>query len=253
MRRLTHRLARALGLPAVLIGLWWWASASYDIYYLPPPNEIVVRFQQVWLGPRITQDVVPSLTRLLLGLAVAIVLGTALGLLIGAWARLRALTEPMLEFLRAIPPPVLAPLLLLLAGVGDLTKVLMIVSGCLWPVLLNTIEGVRGIDPVLRNTCRSYQIHGVLRQRHLVLRAASPQLMTGVRQALPIGVILMVISEMTASSSGLGFTIVQFQRSFNSADMWTGVVLLGLLGLGLAGLYRLAEHRVLGWYIGRRS
>ena len=113
----------------------------------------------------------------------------------------------MLEFLRAIPPPVLVPILILFAGIGDLMKVLVIVSGCIWPILLNTVEGVRAVDEVLSDTCRSYRIGGWLRLRHLTLRAASPQIVTGARQALSIGVILMVISEMFAAQSGLGFTV----------------------------------------------
>src|SRR5262245_26098185 len=139
---------------------------------------------------------------------------------------------------------------MLFAGIGDLMKVLVIVSGCVWPVLLNTVEGVRAIDEVLADTCRGYRITGLSRLRHLTLRAASPQIVTGARQALSIGIILMVISEMFAASSGLGFTIIQFQRGFQIPEMWSGVFMLGLLGVLLAVLFRLAERRVLHWYHG---
>ena len=137
----------------------------------------------------------------------------------------------MLEFLRAIPPPVLVPILILFAGIGDLMKVLVIVSGCVWPVLLNTVEGVRGRRRGARRHLPQLRIRGVARLRHLVLRSASPQIVTGARQALSIGIILMVISEMFAASSGLGFTVVQFQRGFQIPEMWSGVLLLGLLGV----------------------
>src|SRR6185503_21301562 len=116
--------------------------------------------------------------------AVALVLGVTLGTAIGSSRALRAFVEPVLEFLRAIPPPVLVPILILVAGIGNTMKVLVVVSGCLWPVLLNTVEGVRGVDEVLADTCRSYRIAGPARLRHLVLRSASPQIMTGARQAL---------------------------------------------------------------------
>jgi len=165
----------------------------------------------------------------------------------------RPFLEHILEFLRAIPPPVLVPIVILVAGIGDLMKVLVIVSGCLWPVLLNTVEGVRAIDPTLADTARVYHIGGTLRLRRLVLRAASPQIVTGARQALSIGIILMVISEMFAASSGLGFTVVQFQRSFAIPEMWSGVLLLGLLGVLLSLGFRAVEARVLGWYHGLRA
>jgi ABC-type nitrate/sulfonate/bicarbonate transport system permease component len=106
---------------------------------------------------------------------------------------------------------------------------------------------------VLSDTCRTYGIRGVLRLRHLVLRSASPQIATGARQALSIAIILMVISEMIAANNGLGFTVVQFQRGFQIPEMWSGVLLLGLLGVALAGAFHLAERRYLGWYHGQRA
>ena len=159
----------------------------------------------------------------------------------------------MLEFLRAIPPPVLVPILMLLVGINDEMKVLVIVSGSIWPVLLNTVEGVRSVDEVLLDTGRVYRITGWLRITRLVLPAAAPQMMAGIRQALSIGLILMVISEMFASSSGLGFTIVQFQRAFAIPEMWSGVLLLGLIGLALAFIFQFVERRVLRWYHGLRE
>ena len=137
---------------------------------------------------------------------------------------------------RAVPPPATVPLLVAVAGIDDLMKVLVIVFGCLWPILLNTVEGVRAVDPVLADTCRSYGIRGPGRVRSLVLRSASPQIMTGLRQALSVGIILMVISEMFAASNGIGFTVVQFQRTFAVPQMWTGIIVLGLLGVTLAAV-----------------
>jgi len=106
---------------------------------------------------------------------------------------------------------------------------------------------------VLDDTARGYRITGAARLWHLVLPAAGPQIAVGMRQALSIGLILMVISEMFASSSGLGFTIISFQRGFAIAEMWSGIVLLGLLGVLLATAFRLVERRVLAWYHGARQ
>ncbi len=247
------RVALALGLPAVLVAAWWYASAGSTDFYRPPLQRILVAFTETWLGQRILDDVLPSLARLAAGYATALVLGVALGTAIGLSPRLRAVTEPTLEFLRAIPPPVLVPILMLFAGIGDLMKVLVIVSGALWPILLNAVEGVRAVDEVLLDTSRSYRINGLNRLRYTILPAASPQIFTGARQALSIAIILMVISEMFAASSGLGFTVVQFQRGFQIPEMWSGVLLLGLLGVALAALFRLAEHRILAWYHGGRQ
>jgi ABC-type nitrate/sulfonate/bicarbonate transport system permease component len=240
------------GLPAALFGLLWVTTDGSQSFYLPPLRRILAAFGPTWFGDRLTGDVLPSLLRLTVGYALATVLGVGLGVVIGLYRPVRALLEPVLAFLRAIPPPVLVSVLLIVAGIGSMMKVLVIVSGCVWPILLNTVEGVRGVDQVLLDTCRGYRIRGPSRLRHLVLRAASPQIVTGMRQALSIGIILMVISEMVAANSGLGFTIVEFQRSFEIPQMWSGVLLLGLIGVGLSLLFRLFERRVLRWYHGQR-
>jgi ABC-type nitrate/sulfonate/bicarbonate transport system permease component len=248
--RIGYRVLLLFALPAVLVAIWWFASKGSTNFYIPPLSAILTAFGDTWFGERIITDVLPSLGRLGLGYGAALIVGVGLGVLIGLHWTVRALLEPVLELLRAIPPPLLVPILMLFAGIGDEMKILVIVSGCVWPVLLNTVEGVRAIDGVLIDTCRSYRIGGRRRLWHLVLRSASPQIVTGARQALSIGIILMVISELYAASSGLGFTIVQFQRGFEIPEMWSGVLLLGLLGVALSLLFRLAERRILAWYHG---
>ncbi|QFY06215.1 ABC transporter permease subunit [Nonomuraea phyllanthi] len=247
MRRPT-RLLTLLALPALLVLAWW--AVSGGSFYLPSPDRVGRAFVETWFSERLVVDVLPSVGRLLAGYAMAALLGVGLGVPIGLSPRLRATLEPVLEFFRAVPPPVLVPLIMLLAGIDTFMKVLVIVSGCVWPILLNTVEGVRALDEVLSDTCRMYGVRGPSRLRRFVLRGASPQIMTGLRQALSIGIILMVISEMFASSSGLGFTIVLFQRQFQIAEMWSGILLLGLIGLGLSVLFRRLERRVLSWYYG---
>lgn len=253
MTTVLKKVGLAVGLPVVLVVVWWFASAGSTDFYFPPLSKIVATFPDTWFGPRMVDDVLPSLLRLAIGYAAALLLGIAIGMPIGASPRLRAVVEPVLEFLRAVPPPVLVPILMLMAGIGNTMKVLVIISGCVWPVLLNTVEGVRAVDEVLTDTCRSYRIRGRLRMWHLVVRSASPQIVAGARQALSIGIILMVISEMFAASSGIGFTVIQFKDGFRIPQMWTGVILLGLIGVLLAVLFRLAERRVLGWYHGIRA
>lgn len=248
-----RRTAYVLGLPAALVLLWWALTIGSTSFFVPKPGVLVRTFIEVWDAERIRADVVPSLARLAVGLVAAIGLGIGLGLLIGSSRTLRALAEPLLEFLRAIPPPVLVPILMILVGINNQMKVLVIISGCIWPVLLNTVEGVRAVDEVLSDTARVYGIHGWSRVSRLTLPHAGPQIMAGIRQSLSLGLILMVISEMFASSSGLGFTIVQFQRSFAVPEMWSGIVVLGLIGVFLSFLFQFVERRVLRWYHGLRE
>lgn len=248
--RFGESTAYALGLPIVLLVIWGvWSSISPAPFF-PSPLVIAEAFVETWVGPAFVQDVLPSLGRLAISIVLAVVLGIAVGTVIGLVRWLRELLEPIFEFFRAVPPPVLIPIVAVLVGANDTMKVVVMVTGAVWPVLLNTIEGVRATDSVMTETARSFALTRGERLRFLVLPAASPRVMTGVRQCLSIALILMVISEMFFSSSGLGYQIVFFQRNYLIAEMWSGIVLLGLIGVLLAVIFGFAERRVLRWYHG---
>ncbi|MFI6064385.1 ABC transporter permease [Micromonospora sp. NPDC051227] len=251
--RIAASLLYPLGLPTLLLVLWGLVATRTTSRFFPDPLTIAEAFRETWIGPAFVEDVLPSLARLGLGVAASIVLGIAAGTVIGLTRWLRELLEPLLEFLRAIPPPVLIPVMMLLLGITDTMKVVVIVSGAIWPILLNTIEGVRGTDSVMTETAESFQVTWWERLWFLVLPAASPRVMAGVRQALSVALILMVISEMFASSSGLGYRIAYFQRNYLIAEMWSGILLLGLVGVFLAVAFGLVERRVLRWYHGIRE
>jgi len=240
----------AIGLPVILVVLWGiWATVA-PAQFFPSPVELIEAFVETWIGPAFFTDVLPSLARLGIGILVSIAVGIAAGTLIGLNRWLRDLLEPMLEFFRAVPPPVLLPIVVVLMGPTDAMKVVVIVVGSVWPILLNTIEGVRSTDSVMTETARSFAVSRSERLRFLVLPAASPRIMAGVRQSLSIALILMVISELGYSSSGLGFQIVYFQRNYLIAEMWSGILLLGLIGVLLAAIFGFVERRVLRWYHG---
>jgi ABC-type nitrate/sulfonate/bicarbonate transport system permease component len=248
--KLGESTAYALGLPILLLVIWGlWSSVSSAPFF-PSPLVIFDAFVETWVGPAFFVDVLPSLGRLAIGIVLAVAIGIAAGTLIGLVRWLRELLEPVLEFFRAVPPPVLIPIIAVLVGANDVMKVVVIVAGAVWPVLLNTIEGVRATDSVMTETAQSFALTPAERLRFLVLPAASPRIMTGVRQCLSIALILMVISEMFFSSSGLGFKIVYFQRNYLIAEMWSGIVLLGLIGVLLAAIFGFVERRVLRWYHG---
>jgi len=252
--RLARKAFMLLGLPIILVAVWWVASAGSTSPFWPPLQTILETFPATWTWDRIVQDVMPSLARLGIGYGLAVVIGVAAGTAIGLMPRLRALSEPVLEFFRAVPPPVLVPIIALFAGyTGWLGKIITIALGCLWPILLNTVEGVRGLEPVLGDTAKSYHLSPWRRLVFVVLPGASPRIFAGARQALSIGVILMVISELFGANRGLGAAIVQFQRSFAIPQMWTGIILLGLIGVVLAALFKAVENRMLAWYVGQRQ
>jgi ABC-type nitrate/sulfonate/bicarbonate transport system permease component len=244
------RLAPALEVlvPLALLALWGVWSANSDTFYYPPLTEILETFNETWLFERVGSDVVPSLLRLAAGYGLAVVAAVGIGIPLGLNATARRAASPIVEFLRAIPPPALLPLAIVVIGVGNSMKVLIIAFVCLWPILLNTIDGIRGIDPTLNDTARVYGL-----PRIATLPAAAPQIFAGMRTSLSLAVIMMVISEMVASTNGIGFFVLQSQRSFAIPEMWSGIVLLGIVGYALNLLFTGVERRVLAWHRGARA
>lgn len=252
-RRALEGLAYGLAFPALLIALWVASGIAKPNKFFPPPLKIIDAFIKTWIGEAFIDDVLPSLARLALGIVLSIAIGISLGLLVGSFRPVRSFLEPILEFFRAVPPPVLIPVLMILIGISTEMKVTVIISGAIWPVLLNTIEGVRAIDPIMRETARTYQLGRWSRVFSLVLPGAAPQIMTGVRQCLSVALILMVISEMFVSSSGLGYRISYFQRNYLIAEMWSGILLLGFVGISLSLIFQVVERTVLRWYHGLKE
>jgi ABC-type nitrate/sulfonate/bicarbonate transport system permease component len=234
----------------VAFGLW---SAQAGNFFFPPLTEIARVFGDTWIFDRVGSDVVPSLLRLLAGYGLAVVLGVGLGTALGLSRTARTAADPVVQFLRALPAPAVIPFALLVLGTGDDAKVFVIVLGTIWPILLNTVDGVRGVEQEQLDVARSYQIPPMARLRHIVLPAASPRIFAGMRTSLAIGIVLMVVSEMVASRNGIGYFTLQAQRSFAIPEMWSGIVLLGLLGFALNWVFLRIEDRVLFWHRGARG
>jgi ABC-type nitrate/sulfonate/bicarbonate transport system permease component len=239
--------------PLLVLVAWGLASAGSQTYYFPPLTDILSTFANTWIFERVGSDVVPSLERMALGYGIAVVVAITAGLLLGLSPRARRAAAPIVEFLRSIPPPALLPFAILVIGVGTSMKVFIIAFVCVWPILLNTIDGVTGVDPTLRETTRVYGIPARDRVWRVMLPAATPQIFAGMRTSLSLALILMVISEMVASTNGIGYFVLQSQRTFAIPEMWSGILLLGILGYVLNGGFLLIERRVLRWHRGSRA
>jgi ABC-type nitrate/sulfonate/bicarbonate transport system permease component len=255
-------LAVRYGLGIALVIVWEYAARKAGSIFFPPPSEILHRAVTLWLsGPpsrlflsgSVFQDVIPSLLRLLGGWALAVLVGVPLGILIGRSRSLSDFLNPALQFLRAIPGPALIPVFIILLGTESTMRVTLIAFGCAWPILLNTIEGTRTVDPVQLDTVKAFRIPYHARLWRIVLPAALPKIFAGMRVSLSLAVILMVVSELVASTSGIGYRIQNAQIMFLLTDMWCGIVLLALIGYALNWLFLKFEKRVLGWHRGARG
>lgn len=235
------------------IAAWFVLSRMSDSPYFPPLDAIVVQAWDYWTTPEGLNNIMASLRTLGGGLFYAVVLGIVIGLVIGQLPIVEQTISPTLEFARAIPATALIPFAMMIFGVGDEMKIFLIALGCVWPILLSTADGARRIDPTLNATTRAFQITGVKRQLYVVLPAVLPRVLVGIRISIPLSLILMVTSEMVGVQQGLGFVITQAQATFQLLTMWSGILMLGILGFLLTFLYSLVERRLLNWADPRRS
>lgn len=234
-------------LPVALVTIWWLSSANTDSFYFPPLRRILAAFAQTWVFERLGDDILPSLGRMAAGFGLAVVTGIGGGVVLGQSQVARQVLGPIVELLRAIPPPVLLPAGILVLGVGDRMKVVLIAVACVWPIMLSAIDGVSQVETTLLDTASSYGVRPADRLRYVVVPAALPRILAGMRTSLSISLIMMVVSEMVAGTNGIGFFILRSERSFSVAEMWSGVLLLGLLGCTLNYGFTVVERRVLRW------
>lgn len=250
------RPARALAglwLFAALVIAWWFLSAGSTSPGFPPLETILRRLYQLWIVGSAKQQLVPSLEHFAFGYAIAAIAGIGIGALLWSLRTVRDATSPFLYFLYVMPTPALVPAIMTIFGIGFTMKVVIIAFAAVWPTLLNTLDGMSGVDQVKLDSARVLGLSGAATVRSVVLPAAMPQIVAGLRNSLQVSIILMVVSEIVASTGGIGYFILSAQQNFSFTDMWTGIIVLALVGSALNLLFVLAEHRVLHWHYGARA
>lgn len=244
---------------AAAIACWQLGTrAMASPYFLPPTAIVSAMYHQwftgpashLWLNSDATGNLLPSLGRVLGGLAAASLAGIALGVAIGRIPLLADLAEPVVHFGRAIPPPTLVPAFLLVFRIGTPMEVAAIVFGVIWPVLLNTIDGARHVHPGHLETARAFRLGPVQRLVRVILPSAGPKIFAGLRLALAVALVMMIISEFVGSTDGIGRELNMAEANFDVSVMWAVIAALGLLGIVLNGLLGAIERRVLGWQHG---
>ncbi|MFI6347143.1 ABC transporter permease [Streptomyces sp. NPDC050560] len=246
--RRTARWLVSLIVPVALLLVWWFVSLDSTSPFWPSLKSIVTSFRDLWLFDRFGSDILPSLGRMLAGYALAVVVGVGLGVPLGRLPVLRRAFEPALQFLRALPATALVPVGIVLLGIGNAPKIALTAFVTVFPVLLNTVDGVRAVGRELEDTARSYRLTRAQRVLLVQLPAAAPNILAGMRIALSVSFVMMVVTELTAATSGIGFVTLQAQQSFQVSEMWAGMLLLGILGVLFNGAFVLVERRLLRWY-----
>jgi ABC-type nitrate/sulfonate/bicarbonate transport system permease component len=182
------------------------------------------------------------------GLALAIVCGSIIGVAIGTSPLLSRALAPLLEFMRAIPPPATVPVAGLLIGYSEPMKLVVVVLAALWPILLNVSSAVRQIDPLLIDVARSFRLSRRATMRRIILPSVVPALLLGIRVAIPLTIILALLVEMLTSLPGIGALMIQSQRNFQSSEVYALLVLVGLFGLIVNDAFLVIETAILRYW-----
>ncbi len=253
VRRLPERavtplrgLAGLAGLVAVLEVLPHTGLVSAD--YLPPASKTLRALWQLLAENTFWTALGDTLTGWGLGLGISVVAGVAVGLVIGSVPLLRAVTASTIEFLRPIPSVALIPVAVLLYGADLRSKLLLVVYAAFWQVLVQVLAGIQDVDPVADDTARSYRLGTWGRLRHVMWPTALPYVMTGVRLAATVALILAVTTELVIGAPGVGHEIAVAQTSGAVPQVYALVLVTGLLGVAVNLVARAVERRALHWH-----
>jgi ABC-type nitrate/sulfonate/bicarbonate transport system permease component len=245
------RLSGAL-LLLFLIILWEVLPRSGIIYarYFPPFSTVIGALLEGIRSGEILRQTAISIYRAFCGYLLAIIIGVTLGTLTGTIRWVSDLLDITVELLRPMPSVALVPIAILLFGTSNSYNISIITFGCTWPIFVNTFEGTRSVDTQWIDTARIYGATRYDLLRKVVVPAALPYIVSGLRISLATSIIVVTVTEMLASFRGLGFFIMDTYNGYRIPQMYSGIITIGLVGYGLNRLFLAAEERLMAWHKG---
>jgi len=250
-RRLIIRTASIVGFI-----LFWELIARAGLFnpvLLPPPSAVLLAAKTMLISGQLLPNIAASLMRVCAGFFLATIIAVPLGIVCGWYEVLFNIVDPIVELFRPIPVLALLPMAILWFGIGESSKIFLITYGSFFPIFVNTIAGVRYVDPVLVQAAESLGATQLQIFRRVILMAAMPDIATGLRLGLGFSFLTIVAAEMIASQSGLGFLIVDTQLTFQTDRTLVATLMFGILGFAMSALLLAVERRLLSWKKGLGS
>ncbi|MFE6996531.1 ABC transporter permease [Microbacterium sp. NPDC057659] len=249
-----RRRKAAFGRPPVLlttisiivgIGIWWLLSLAG--FRLPTPPEVVTRFGELLADGTLVTDLLASLTRVLIGFLLGSIAAIPVGFLMGWYAWARGLIDPWIQFFRMIPPLALIPLAIVLLGIGEEPKILVIFLAAFFSCVVSTFQGVVNVDRTLINAARVLGAKDGAIFIRVVVPASVPFILVGMRVGLGASWATLVAAELIAAQAGLGYRMQQAQIYYDLPTIFVGLIVIGVFGLVMDRLLLLAERKLTGW------
>ncbi|MGW7432429.1 ABC transporter permease [Streptomyces sp. NPDC054861] len=236
---------------AVLGLLLLWETAPrldlVDRTFLPPFSEIATAWWQLAADGQLAENAGASLTRSFSGFGIAVAVAVPLGLLIGWYKPVANVLGPLLELFRNTAALALLPVFVLLLGIGETSKISIVVYACTWPILLNTISAVRHVDPTLLRLAKSMDLSAPRLFQKVILPASVPVVFTGIRLAGAVSILVLVAAEMIGAKAGLGYLINASQYNFAIPQMYAGIITISAIGVAFNQLLVAVERRLSSW------
>jgi sulfonate transport system permease protein len=236
-------------LPAIIVALWWGSVGLgvFEAYQLPPPPVVLDAALELWRRGLLQLDILATAARVVEGFGIGAAVAVVLGTIVGVTRRSEEIFEPTLQALRTVPTLAWAPLLLLWLGIDEAPKITLVAIGAFFPVYVNLVAGIKGVDRKLVEVARVFDLRGVDIARRVVLPASLPDLLTGLRLGATQAWLFVVVAEFFGSSRGLGFRLTDSLQSSRVDLMLVALVCLAALGKATDMLIRGAERRALRW------
>lgn len=252
VRSFLYLLQKALTRTIVmLLFMLLWEAAPrlgwVDPAFFPSLSTVLRTWWEMAGSGELTAHFRASILRSVSGFALALLIAIPLGLVIGWYRTAKDLLNPILELFRNTAALALLPVFLLLLGIGETSKIAIVLFACTWPVLLNTIAAVRNVDPLLVKSARSLNFSPVRLFWKVVLPASVPTIFTGIRMAGTSAVLVLIAAEMVGAKEGLGYWITYAQYNFLTAEMYAGILTISLLGLAINQLLVSLERKFSAW------
>ncbi|NKX93919.1 ABC transporter permease [Sanguibacter hominis ATCC BAA-789] len=243
------RAARSSAAILAFLSLWEVAPrvGLVDPVFLPSLSTVLAAFGELATSGELTKHVTASLGRAGVGFGIALATSIPVGIAIGWYRPVAELLTPILELFRNTAALALLPVFILILGIGETSKIALVVYACSFPILLTTISGVRTVDPLLVKSARSLGLPPVPLFWHVVLPAAVPTIFTGVRMAGSASILVLIAAEMIGAKAGLGFLITYTQYNFQIPEMYAGIIVIALTGLAINGVLLTIERRLSRW------
>jgi len=237
------------GSTLLILGLWEaaWKARLISPLFFSGPSAIARQMAYAWTKGHLKSDLLYSGTNFILGFAGAVVAGVALGILIGWYRKLRLLLDPSLTALYATPRVAMIPLILIWFGIGMWSKVFIVFISAFFPILVNTVGGMRAIDRDLLRAARAFCASDWQIFKTVAIPGSVPFILTGVRQGVALGLIGVVVGEMFGGSEGIGFMVAYGGQTFATDTLFVGVVIIATAGIVLTWLAERLERRFSQW------